>query len=177
MVSAGDSTCDVLGFSDLRVSASDDAEEEAGEMIAFCDGGSADDNYFDEIVGVIEETLVDPDFQQVQDQFCEKHCDVFEDTEENKLEYTSIFEKYTKLVEHFLERRLRKLVDDFDMDRFMHMCSRRRDELVGDVFDLLTSLGDFEEFKFLMLSYKAEASGYVHGAASASMPSLHVTKQ
>ena len=160
--------CDMLGS--LRVG--DDGEE---EIIAIGNGGSREDQYFDSIVGAIEEILIDADFQAIQDRFCAKHCDVFEDASENKLEYTRIFDAYVELIEGFLERRLVKLIDDFDMDTFMHMCSKRRDELIGDVFDLLMSLGDFEEFKFLMLSYKAEAEGSVHGASSARLSGLCIS--
>ncbi len=41
------------------------------------------------------------------------------------------------------------------MSDFMEILSKKSpDELQGDVFDLLDSLGDFEAFKDLMLSYK-----------------------
>jgi hypothetical protein len=41
------------------------------------------------------------------------------------------------------------------MHNFMDMLSNRKaDELQGDVFDLLETLGDFAAFKDLMLSFK-----------------------
>ena len=41
-------------------------------------------------------TIADEGFQSLQDGYCEKHCGVFEDTDENKLEYTKIFEGYVR---------------------------------------------------------------------------------
>jgi hypothetical protein len=37
--------------------------------------------------------------------------------------------------------------------------SRSADEISGDLFDLLIGLGDFEEFKSLMLSFKDQVEG------------------
>lgn len=42
------------------------------------------------------------------------------------------------------------------MQEFMEMLSSRKaEDLQGDVFDLLDTLGDFAAFKDLMLSYKS----------------------
>ena len=40
------------------------------------------------------------------------------------------------------------------MDRFRELLATREEEICGDVFDLLTSMGDFEEFKSIMLSFR-----------------------
>ena len=39
------------------------------------------------------------------------------------------------------------------------MCTSRKDEMTGDVFDLLLSLGDFNEFKDRMLAHKTGFNG------------------
>ena len=43
------------------------------------------------------------------------------------------------------------------MAEFSGMLEHRKDELYGDVFDLLMTLSSFDAFKELMLAYKAEA--------------------
>ncbi|GFH29892.1 ARL2_Bind_BART domain-containing protein, partial [Haematococcus lacustris] len=43
------------------------------------------------------------------------------------------------------------------------MLDEKKDELMSDVFDLLLSLGDFEAFRELMLSYKRDAAGSSQG--------------
>ena len=53
--------------------------------------------------------------------------------------------------------RLKATVPGFDMLAFMEMLDARKEELMGEVFDLLLSLGDFETFKEVMLSYKRES--------------------
>ena len=58
------------------------------------DGQSAEDNKFDEIVGALEDLLISPEFEEVQSNFGRAHCDVFEESGENKLVYTQIFEEY-----------------------------------------------------------------------------------
>lgn len=86
------------------------------------------------------------------------HCPP-QDNDENKLIYTDLFARYTEMIEAAIEARLRAAVPGFDMGAFMAQCDARKEELMGDVFDLLLSLGDFEAFKEVMLGYKREAAG------------------
>lgn len=44
------------------------------------------------------------------------------------------------------------------MARFESMLIHRKDELSSDIFDMLMSFSDFNEFKDLMLSYKRSQS-------------------
>ncbi|GAX81131.1 hypothetical protein CEUSTIGMA_g8565.t1 [Chlamydomonas eustigma] len=131
------------------------------EDIDIVDDGSARDeetNRFDQIVGALEDVLMDPEFEDARETFCRSHCGVFEDNDENKLIYTDVFSRYTELVEGSIEKRLKEAVQDFDMQKFLIMLDARKDELMSEVFDLLLSLGDFESFKEVMLSYKLELS-------------------
>lgn len=50
---------------------------------------------FDEIIGALEEFIMNPEFQDAQETFCRGECGPFEDTDENKLEYTEVFDRYT----------------------------------------------------------------------------------
>ena len=61
-------------------------------------------------VGAIEEILMEEEFFNSQNNFCKKHCDSFEDTDENKLSYTALFEEYTVLMETMLNSRLQDKV-------------------------------------------------------------------
>jgi ADP-ribosylation factor 2-binding protein len=118
--------------------------------------GSAEETEFDMVCGAIEEILVgDEEFLSTQRGFCEKHCDVFSDSEENKIEYTALFEEYTGLMERTLEERLAAKVPGFKMRRFELQLVDRKDEIGGEIFDLLLSFSDFEEFKATMLAHKA----------------------
>ena len=131
-----------------------DFDDEDDDMNMIGTGGSAEDNYFDEVVGAIESILIDPEFSQLQRSYCLKHCSKFDATEENKLCYTDIFDDYTELLESNIESRLCKMIPGFQLSKFAAMCQQRRDEMTGDVFDLLLSFSDFNEFKELILSHK-----------------------
>eukprot|EP00002_Diphylleia_rotans_P016296 TRINITY_DN3171_c0_g2_i3.p1 TRINITY_DN3171_c0_g2~~TRINITY_DN3171_c0_g2_i3.p1 ORF type:complete len:183 (-),score=40.52 TRINITY_DN3171_c0_g2_i3:915-1463(-) len=130
-------------------------DDEEGEDFAFeHSGGNEEDFQFDLIVGKLEEILMEPGFSDRQSKFIQKHCDAFEDSEENKLSYTPIFEEYVRLMEGYLETRLTTEIKGFSMAEFMGLLQSRESEVSGDVFDLLYSLGDFQVFKELMLSEK-----------------------
>jgi ADP-ribosylation factor 2-binding protein len=134
-------------------------DEDLGSDLDIIDTGSSqssDDHYFDIVVGKLMDILIEEDFEEKQAAFVEKHCHCFEDTEENKLEYMDIYKQYTDLVETHLDDRLHSEIEDFDMDRFYELLSTREDNLVGEVFEMLLSLSDFNTFKELMLSYKSE---------------------
>ena len=85
----------------------------------------------------------------------------FDDTDENKLVYTELFESYTERIEAFLADALAaRLGPGFAMERLLEVVRRRgEDELAGDVWDLLLSLSDFNECKALMLAHKTEREG------------------
>ena len=57
-------------------------------------------------VGALETILLEEDFSMQQKSFCLANCDQFEDVEESKLVYTSLFQSYTELVERMLNDKL-----------------------------------------------------------------------
>lgn len=141
--------------------------EEGEEMLFGGDEasfGSPEDQKFDLIVGSLEGVLMDPEFQMRQDDFCRSHCDKFFDDDENRLEYMPLFEQYAEIIEGFIAEKLTQQIDGFSMDEFQEMLDARKDQICGDIFDLLLSLSDFQEFKDLMLSFKAEKAGGAGGA-------------
>ena len=50
--------------------------------------------------------MMDEDLNSRVEAFTRKHCDQFEDSEENKLVYTTLFNEYTALIEGYIEERL-----------------------------------------------------------------------
>lgn len=122
---------------------------------------SAKDTKFDEIVGHIEDIVVSDEFQTMNDGFLDKHYASFEDTEENKLIYTPIFNEYTATVEKLIETELGKRIKEFDMVSFMQELPCRREEISEELYDMLLSFTDFLMFKELMLDHKAFKEGKV----------------
>ena len=115
---------------------------------------TAEDNEFDNIMGHVEDILVDDSFSSVQNKFCSENCDVFDDAEENKIVYTEIFNKYISLIEKTLESKLKQKIPGFDIKKFEQMIFKRKGEMNDEIVDLLLSFADFAEFKDLMLSHK-----------------------
>jgi ADP-ribosylation factor 2-binding protein len=136
----------------------DDAMDECEFEITSTEGPvDAETQKFDTIIGALEDLLMSDGFSRRQAEFCRAKCHVFEDTEENKLEYTSIFDEYTETLEAAMMGHLDESVEGFDAAEFFDALEQREGQLDGDVFDLLTTLTSFEAFKELMLDYKREA--------------------
>jgi ADP-ribosylation factor 2-binding protein len=136
---------------------SEDAEEIFAE-----NSGSAEDIEFDMILGALEDILMDGELSQLQKEFCERHCIIFEETEENKLEYTELFNQYTALIESNLNEKLRSRIPGFEMSMFESLLKGRdEEELSGEIFEILLSFTDFGEFKEYMLSVKRGLRGHM----------------
>ncbi|KAL6622247.1 ADP-ribosylation factor-like protein 2-binding protein-like protein [Neocallimastix sp. 'constans'] len=121
---------------------------------------SSKDEKFDSIIGAIEDIILDEEFNNNQEKFFKENCEVFEDNEENKLIYTDIFNSYTEKIEKYLDTKLKQKFSWFDMTEFLTMLKERNEEdMFGDVFDILTSLGDFNSFKEMIIAYKKESHG------------------
>ncbi len=58
---------------------------------------------------------------------------VLQDSDENKLVYTELFERYCTLLESNLDAALSAAVPGFDMGGFIGMVEERQDELASEV--------------------------------------------
>jgi len=65
----------------------------------------------------------------------------------------------TKLIETYIDKELQEKVNGYSSEKFMKMVKERPDEVTGDVFDMLMSLSDFEEFRGVILAYKKSKEG------------------
>eukprot|EP00471_Norrisiella_sphaerica_P007498 CAMPEP_0184491482 /NCGR_PEP_ID=MMETSP0113_2-20130426/20521_1 /TAXON_ID=91329 /ORGANISM="Norrisiella sphaerica, Strain BC52" /LENGTH=146 /DNA_ID=CAMNT_0026875865 /DNA_START=180 /DNA_END=620 /DNA_ORIENTATION=- len=116
--------------------------------------------FFDNTVGALQDILLDSKFEKLQNAYLDKHCQVFDaESKENKLEYMPIFKNWVSLIEKFITEELTTRVKGYSSEKFSEMMKKKSDEITGDVFDMLMSLSDFEEFRSLILSYKAEKAG------------------
>ncbi|XP_017546993.1 ADP-ribosylation factor-like protein 2-binding protein isoform X2 [Pygocentrus nattereri] len=116
------------------------------------------DAVFDAVIGNIEEIIMDA-FQSLQQSFMEKYYLEFDDSEENKLSYTPIFNEYVELLEKYLEQQLMERIPGFNMNDFTHSLNQHKDEVSGDIFDMLLTFTDFMAFKEMFLDYRAEREG------------------
>nr|XP_018905204.1 PREDICTED: ADP-ribosylation factor-like protein 2-binding protein isoform X2 [Bemisia tabaci] len=110
---------------------------------------------FDTVIGCIEDILIDDNFSNMQKNFLEKYWQTFENSEENKLCYMDIFQEYTNMIEIFIENELNKKIPNFFMQSFIQELIERKNDLDGEVFEMLFTLTDFIAFKQMILDYKA----------------------
>ena len=115
---------------------------------------NSDDYKFDCFVEKLQEIVIEDEFEHLQNDFCEKYYKIFEDKNENKLEYTEIFNKYTKLIENYLEKNLIKRVPQFNINDFYKMLESKKFKIDEQLLDILINFADFQNFKQLMLDYK-----------------------
>jgi hypothetical protein len=54
-------------------------------------------------VGTIQEIVIEESFEKLQTNFIKKNCVVFDEEEENKNEYMSLFKEYQNVIERHLE--------------------------------------------------------------------------
>ncbi|RYG67342.1 hypothetical protein EON64_07670 [archaeon] len=98
---------------------------------------SAEDFEFDAVVSALEEVVMHGAFQDVQTNFCQRHCgklpallcmrrsvrflfhvltsmwscpDKFSESSENKLEYTALFTQYSDMLEKLIEDKLKERI-------------------------------------------------------------------
>lgn len=128
-------------------------ETSDGESLGVATSTTSDE--FDAVVGYLEDIIMDDDFQLIQRNFLEKHYQEFDDSEENKLIYTDIFNEYISLVEKYIEEKLLDRIRGFDMVAFTVSLQQHKDEMPGDIFDLLLTFTDFLAFKEMFLEYRA----------------------
>ncbi|KAJ6638480.1 ADP-ribosylation factor-like protein 2-binding protein [Pseudolycoriella hygida] len=123
--------------------------------------------YFNRVIGFVEDIVVSEEFQSLQRNFLEKHYQEFDDNEENKIIYTDIFKEYTSLMEFYIINHLNfRMNGSFQMEKFAQELQNMKPGLDGEIFELLFSLTDFLTFKDLILDYKASKNGRFEGLAN-----------
>ena len=111
----------------------------------------------EEIFKDIANLVTQADFAKAQDDFFQKNQDKFEDTEENKLEYTNIYTEYVYILEEIIEINLKDKYTDDQIEEFyasfkdnMPAYQKINPEVVESLFDFI----DFEKFKKSILLSK-----------------------
>ncbi|XP_052008366.1 ADP-ribosylation factor-like protein 2-binding protein isoform X1 [Xyrauchen texanus] len=117
------------------------------------------DAEFDMVIGNIEDIIMEDEFQHLQQSFMEKYYLEFDNSEENKLSYTPIFNEYIKILENHLEQQLMERIPGFKIDNFTHSLKQHNDDVSGDILDILLTFTDFMAFKEMFIDYRAEKEG------------------
>lgn len=89
---------------------------------------------------------MDDELQLLQRNSIDKYYQEFEDTKESKPTYTPIFNEYISLVEKYIEEQLLEQIPEFNMVACMTTLQHHKDEVTGDIFDILLTFIDFSGF-------------------------------
>lgn len=108
------------------------------------------------IFELLGDTLTSEEFTTIQDDFVEQNCNVFEENGDLQPQCMGIYRQYVKLVEDHLLSKLSTEFPDFQFEELIPVIKKydRTNLEYADVFEVLTAVLDFEEFRSLMVSYK-----------------------
>ena len=81
--------------------------------------------------------------------FVEKHCMLFEDEEENRLEYTDIHMQFKSLIEGQLEAFIQDL--GITQGTFMEACAKAESKIHEELLTQIVAVDDFMLFKQIMV--------------------------
>ena len=98
--------------------------------------------------------LISDEFQDEVDCFVEKNCDLFEDEEENKMEYQELFLQYGKKVETIIDKSINENLPMCTAAELMALIPERKELIDEEIYDTLLAFTDFNEFKQMMLETK-----------------------
>uniref|UniRef100_A0A8C8ZAW9 ADP-ribosylation factor-like protein 2-binding protein n=1 Tax=Prolemur simus TaxID=1328070 RepID=A0A8C8ZAW9_PROSS len=108
------------------------------------------------VLGYLEDIIMVDEFQLLQRNFMDKHYQEFEDMDKNKLTYAPIYNENISLAEKCIKEQLLEQIPGFNTVAFSTMLQHRKDEVAGDIFDILLTFIDFLAFKEMFLDYRAE---------------------
>ena len=134
-----------------------DAEMEVEEnefTIESKGSGNYDDDYFDMVVGYMQDIVFDTKFTVMQSKIFTDYCKDFDSSEENKMVYTEIFKKYKDTIEVYIEQKLAEKIKGFKMPAFLKLLEERAGQIDDQLADTLLSCTDFLLFKQMMLERK-----------------------
>jgi len=116
-----------------------------------------DDGDFCFISGCIVSILKAPTWVAPISNFIDEHCGIFDDQEENKLEYTSVHNAFCKLVDGLLTAHIAEL--SITVEQFTEFCRRGltgENEVQRSLIEQLISVDDFLVFKAMMVKRSAD---------------------
>ena len=126
------------------------------------------------IFSAVQELMASEEFVNAQLTFMQANVQAFDENDENKLEYTGIYESYVKIMEDIIDA---KLIESFPKDDIESFYANFRDNYQSyeaqdkETVDSLFELTDFVRFKDSMLAKKSaivkdgNAGGEVAGTA------------
>lgn len=107
---------------------------------------------------ILEETLQSEEFMNLQEDFADKHCDLFPPEGDLPPQAMQIYQKYVDMIEKNLLSKVQEVEPNFQFDELIPLIKENKDGedfAHATVFEFLNAAIDFNEFRSLMASYKA----------------------
>lgn len=103
-----------------------------------------------EVFRTIAELIASSEFQDASFQYLDQHKDVFTDDDENKLEYTVIFENYVQILDTVIDAKLyakykESVITSFYMD--FKDGYKKYEAVDAEAVETLFGFTDFNKFK------------------------------
>ncbi len=70
------------------------------------------------VLQAMQEMMTSTDFINAQVTFMNTHCNTFDENDENKLEYTGIYESYVQIMEQIIDVKLKDKFAEGQVDAF-----------------------------------------------------------
>uniref|UniRef100_A0A1A8C465 ADP-ribosylation factor-like protein 2-binding protein n=1 Tax=Nothobranchius kadleci TaxID=1051664 RepID=A0A1A8C465_NOTKA len=131
-------------------------EIDTGEEIIAVSSSSSAEKVFDSITGCLQDIIITEEFEHLETSFLEKHYLEFDDSDENKLSYTPIFNEYVNMLEKHLEQQLVAQIPDFNFNTFIELFMQNKEEGPLDIYTILLTFTEFTAFKEKILEYRAQ---------------------
>ena len=146
--------------------------------MSFTSVDCGEDPRFAEVVALLEDVVMGGKTEAggipLQDEleaWYRAHCKSFGvlgEGGEHPVSWMELFNEYTTLVETRLEAALSQLDPPCTYKELEALLTEHCEELSGDVFDLLMSLGEYEEFVSTMQSYAEQVTSENEGGGGSS---------
>ena len=107
---------------------------------------------------ILEETLQSEEFMNLQEDFADKHCDLFPPEGDLPPQAMQIYQKYVDMIEKNLLSKVQEVEPNFEFDELIPLIKENKDGedfAHATVFEFLNAAIDFNEFRSLLASYKA----------------------
>lgn len=132
------------------------------EEVLILSQSSFADAMFDDATTFLEEIIFSRDFEEYRDKLLMANCELFEDSDENKLVYTELFNEYVNSIETYLTDKLSNSLPRFDFSKFYEWLMANKNAVKGDLVDEIYSLTDFMIFKENVLEFKKALNNETH---------------
>ncbi|KAG5880782.1 hypothetical protein JTB14_015291 [Gonioctena quinquepunctata] len=119
------------------------------EINLFNESSDASEKKFAEVIGYVEDILVDENFNVILEQFFKN----FSEEKDHDVDL-DLYDNYVATVKKHIEEQLEEKVKSFKMPDFEEELGKRESEIGTDIVAILSSFRSFQAFKQFVENYR-----------------------